>query len=129
MGYLGTTLTQVFTRTRRGCVIQRCQNKNPRWKVRPEGVGDIMHRKRGLRIWGFEKSQLVEFLPRKKKVDFRVSSRPDEFVRYGYRALVELRADDVKAVSIERLCVFLFSCRKTFKLKQVNKSFAPESIS
>ena len=30
-------------------------------------VSDLTHRKRGLR---FEKSQFVEFLPRKKKVDF-----------------------------------------------------------
>ena len=32
-------------------------------------VSDVTHRKRGLR---FEKSQLVGFLPRKKKVDFRL---------------------------------------------------------
>ena len=31
-------------------------------------VSDVTHRKRGLR---FEKSQLVEFLARKKTVDFR----------------------------------------------------------
>ena len=43
----------------------------------------------------------------KKKVDFRGSSWPDEFVRYGCRALVGLRADDVKAVSIEGLCLSL----------------------
>ena len=71
----------------------------------------------------FEKKQLVEFLPRKRKVVFRGSSRPDECVRYGRCALVGLRADDVKAVSIERLCVSLSSCRKTFKIKKVNKSF------
>ena len=32
-------------------------------------VSDVTHRKRGLR---FEKSQLVEFCGRKKKVDFRL---------------------------------------------------------
>ena len=32
-------------------------------------VSDVTHRKRGLRI---EKSQLVEFCRRKKKVDFRL---------------------------------------------------------
>ena len=37
--------------------------------------------------------------------------RPDDFVRYGRRALVGLRVDDVKAVSIERLCLSLvMSC-------------------
>ena len=83
-----------------------------------------MHRKRGLR---FEKKQLVESLPRRKKVDFRGSSRPDDFVRYGRRALVGLRADDVKAISIERLCLSLSSCRKTFNSKVI-KSFIPEPI-
>ena len=57
------------------------------------------------------------------------NSEPDEFVRYGCRALVGLRADDVKAVSIEGLCVSLSSCQKTFNLKKVNKSFVPEPIS
>ena len=76
-------------------------------------VSDVTHRKRGLR---FEKSQLVEFLPDKKKVDSRGSSWPDEFVRYGRRALVGLKADDVKAASIEGLCVCLSLslCWKTF---------------
>ena len=38
-------------------------------------VSDVTHRKRGLR---FEKSQLVEFLPRKKTVDFRGSPKPGQ---------------------------------------------------
>ena len=74
-------------------------------------MNDVTHRKRGLR---FEKKQLVEFPPGKKKVDFQSWARPDDFVRYGRRALVGLRADDVEAVSIERLCVSLSSCRITF---------------
>ena len=82
-------------------------------------MGDVTHRKRALRL---EKKQRVEFLPRKKKVDFQCWARPDDFVRYGRRTLVWLRADDVKAVSIERLCLSLSSCRKTFKLKG-NKKF------
>ena len=67
-------------------------------------VSEVMQRKRGL---SFEKSQLVEFLPGKNRVDFRGSSWPDEFVRYGRRVLVGLRVDDVKAVSIEGLCLSL----------------------
>ena len=66
-----------------------------------------MHWKRELRILRFKKKQLAESLPRKKKVDFQSWARPDEFVRYGCRTLVGLRADNVKAVSIERLCVCL----------------------
>ena len=78
-----------------------------------------------LGIW---EQQLVEFLPRKKKFNFQSWARPDKFVRYGRRTLVGLRADDVKAVSIERLCVSLSSCRKTFNSKVI-KSFVPEPIS
>ena len=65
-------------RARRGCVIQRCQNKNLTLELRPGDVSDVTRRKRGLRILGFEKKRGVEFLPRKKKVDFRGSSRPDQ---------------------------------------------------
>ena len=72
--------------------------------MRPEYLGDVMHREYGLR---FEKKYLVEFPPRKIKVDFQTLPRPDDFVRYGRCALVGLRADDVKAVSIERLCLSL----------------------
>ena len=77
---------------------------------------DVTHPKRGLRIWGFQKKQLVEFLPPNELVEFlppneRVEiqtwARPDDFVHYGRRVLVGLRADDVKAVSIERLCLSL----------------------
>ena len=75
---------------------------------------------------GFEKSQLVDFLPGKKKVDIRGSSWPDEFVRYGYRALVGLRADDVKAVSIEGFCLSLSPYVKKPLNSKVIKSFVPE---
>ena len=85
-------------------------------------VSDVTHRKRGLR---FEKSQLVEFLPGKKKVDFRGSSWPDKFVRYGRRALEGLRADDVKAVSIEGLHLSPPYVEKPFNSKVI-KSFVPE---
>ena len=88
-----------------------------------------MHRRRGLRIWGFEIKQGVEFLPPNERVEIQRWVRPDEFVSYGRRALVGLRADDVKAVSLERLSLSLSSCRITFKLKKVNKSFVPEPIS
>ena len=75
---------------------------------------------------GFEKSQLVEFLSRKKKVDFLGSSWPGEFERYVRRALVGLRADDVKTVNIEGLCVSLSPyVEKPFNSKVI-KSFVPE---
>ena len=40
-------------------------------------------------------------------VEFQSWARLDDLVRYGRRMLVGLRADDVKAVSIERLCLSL----------------------
>ena len=67
-------------------------------------MNDVTHRKRGLR---FEKKQLVEFLSRNERVEIQSWARPDDFLRYGRRALVELRADNVKAVSIERSCLSL----------------------
>ena len=104
----------MFTRVRGGCVIHRCQNKNSTLETGPGYLGDVTHRKRGLR---FEKKQLVEFPPRKKKVDFQSWARPDDFVRYGRCALVGLRADDVKAVSSIHLWVILYkyihNCVKT----------------
>ena len=65
-------------------------------------MGDVTHRKRVLR---FEKKQLVEFLLTIERVEIQSCARPDEFVRYGRRALVGLRDDDVKTVSIEILCL------------------------
>ena len=57
--------------------------------------------------FGIWEKQLVEFLPLNERVEIQSLARPDKFVRYGRRALVGLRADDVKAVSIERLCLSL----------------------
>ena len=59
-----------------------------------------------LGIW---EKQLIEFLPPNERVEIQTRARPDDFVRYRRRALVGLRADDVKAVSIERLCLSLMS--------------------
>ena len=69
MGSLGATSTQVFARARGEDVSFR--------DVKIKIPDRNWAQKRGLRIWGFEKSG-VEFLPRKKKVDFRDSSRPDQ---------------------------------------------------
>ncbi len=49
----------------------------------------------------------AEFLPPNERAEIQSWARPDDFVRYGRRTLVGLRADDVKAVSIERLCLSL----------------------
>ena len=80
-----------------------------------------MHQKWAQRILGdLQKSQLVEFLPRKKTVEIQTSPRPDEFVRYGRRSW--LGADG--NVIIERLCCSSL-CWITFNSKVI-KSFVLE---
>ena len=78
----------------------------------PDGVNDVMHWKCGLRIFEIWKSQFVEFLPPKKKVDFRSSPRPCDGCRTWCRA-------DGK-VSRERLCI------SSLMSKNLLKSFVPE---
>ena len=66
-------------------------------------------------FWGFEKSQWVESLPGKKKVDFRGSSWPDEFVHYG-------RCKNSQHRRIVSLSPYV---EKPFNSKVI-KSFVPE---
>ena len=94
--------------------------------MKPGGVNDIMHRKHGLRILGiWEKS--VSWVP--------ASEEEGWFSELGEaRRFCALRAPCVGWVeswqcksSQHRKIVYLSpSCRKTFKLKKVNKSFVPE---
>ena len=72
--------------------------------------------------FGIWEKQLVEFLPQNERDEIQTWARPDDFVRYGRRALVGLRADNVKAVSIVRNCVSLSSCQKTFNSKLIKFS-------
>ena len=80
-------------------------------------VSDVTHRKRGLR---FEKSQLVEFLPREKTVDFRGSLKPGQWPCGRYRTW--FGADG--KVSIERWYLSPY-VEKPFNSKLI-KSFVPE---
>ena len=59
-----------------------------------------------------------------KLVEIETWARPDEFVRYGRRALVGLPADDVKAVSIEGLYLSPY-VEKPLNSKVI-KIFVPE---
>ena len=72
-------------------------------------LSDVTHRKRGLR---FEKSQLVEFLPRKKKVDFRLLAEALRQVSHMVWG---------RSKSQHRKMVSLSLWRKTFKLKGIKK--------
>ena len=78
----------------------------------------------------------LRFEFRRTELIFRAWAKPVQFVDCRVRACIgwvsELRADDRRTVSIEKLCVSLSlslslsSCRKP-KLKDGNKSFVPET--
>ena len=81
--------------------------------MRPVGVNDVMHQKRGLRIFGiWEKA---------------VPASEEE----GWLSVLAENRPIVCGLgtSQHRKIVTLSSCRKTFKLKKVNKSFVPKPIS
>ena len=71
MGYLGATLTQVFTRVRNGRVTQRCHN-SPRWETGLASANDVLHRKRAEDYWNLKKVSRVETRHRTRRVDFRL---------------------------------------------------------
>ena len=105
-----------------------CHSEMSKWKSQ---IGnetrrcEWRHARKRWGFWGFEKSQLVEFLPPNERDEIGTWARPDDFVCYGGCALVGLRADNVKAVSIERLCISLHHVEKPFNSKVI-KSFVPE---
>ena len=88
-------------------------------------VSDITHWKRGLR---FEKSQFVEFLPVKKKVDCRGSSWPDEFVCYGFLRVSGVESWRCKSSQQRRIEPLSPDVEKPFNSKVI-KSFVLERIS
>ena len=118
MGYLSATWAQVFTRTRSGRVIQRYYSRNPRWETGLGSANDVTHRKRARRISeNLRKVSGAEFLPRKKKVDYRLLAEA-----LGQVSQV-VWAD--RKVVIERLCLSLPHVEKPFNSKVI-KSFVPE---
>ena len=101
---------------RGGCVIHRCQNKNPR------NVNDVMHRKRARRILGDLKKSVVEnYTPNGKGRLLGLAKA---------RRICALRTPHVMGgadgkVIIERLCISLPYVEKPFNSKVI-KSFVPE---
>ena len=122
MGYLGATLTQVFTRvggtgvSLRDVTIAQMGNgaRKCGWRHAPEARGGF---------GGFWKSQLVELRTRLRtgRVDFRGSLRSDEFARYGCRT----RARD-RWKSQNRKNVYLSPYVEEPLNSKVIKSFVPE---
>ena len=140
---------QVFTRVRGGCDNQGFHNKNPRWEIEPGRC--MLSGPEALRILGIWKKKAVSwdsdlgearrlcalraphvgwvswglrFDARRRKAIFGARRGKTSCLRRGR---TWWRSDG--KVSIERNCVSLSSCRKTFKLEKVNKIFLPEPIS
>ena len=99
MGYLGATLTQVFTRVRRANVSLRD------FTVVQMGNGATQCGS-ARRILGIlKKVSGVETRHRTRRVDFRGSQRPDKFARYGHRRRWGEGADEI--ARIERMYISL----------------------
>ena len=107
----------VHARAERTCHSEMSQKKSQREDVTRD-MSDVTHRKRGLR---FEKSQLVEFCRRKKKVDFRLLA---EALQQVSHVVVVVVGADGKVV-IDRLCLSLPYVKKPFNSKVI-KSFVLE---
>ena len=102
---------------RAGRMCHRCQNKNPRerltsgceWRHAPEA-----------RAEDFEKVSWVEFLARKKTIDFHLHAEARPVALWRVRTWLGGGGADEKVI-IERLCISL-PYVETFKLKG-NKRF------
>ena len=113
---------QVLTRARGGCVVHRCQNKNPierltsgcEWSHAPEA--------RTRRIWGILKKSVNWFENKTPDEKGRLSGLAEARQICARRAPHKMVGADGKA-SIERLCLSFYV--ETFNSK-VMKGFVPE---
>ena len=119
MGYLGATLTQVFTRSwRSGRVTQRCHN-SPRWETGLGSANDVTHRKRAEDFGILNKSvELSWELPREKTVD--------SFARGGLGQVSQEMVGGGKWKSQNRKNVYLSPYVEEPFNSKVIKSFVPE---
>ena len=74
MGYLGATLTQVFTRVRSGRVTQRCYN-SPRWDTGLQIANGVTHRKRAEDLGNLKKVRELRTEHRTRRLTFACSQR------------------------------------------------------
>ena len=116
MGYLGATLTQVFTRARSGHVTQRCHN-SPRWETGLASANDVTHRKSVEDFGNLKKVRRVETRHRTRRVDFRLLA--EALGKYRTRSGTGEKA------RIERLCLSPPYVEKPLNSKVI-KSFVPE---
>ena len=101
---------------RSGRVTQICHN-SPRWETGLASANEVTHQKHAEGLGNLKKVSRVETRHRTRRVDFRLLAEALGRCRTRWEA-------DEKA-GIERLCLSVSLCRKTFKLKG-NKSFVPE---
>ena len=96
-------------------------------KIPDRNVGDVTHRKCGLRILRFGKIQ--SWLPASKR-EGRDSELGEARRICALQAPCGCWVESWRCESSQhRKIVSLSSCREAFKLKKVNKSFVPEPIS
>ena len=104
----------VYVRARSERVTQRCHN-SPRWETGLQSANDLTQRKRAEDFGNLKKVSRVEIRLRTGRVDFRLLTEALSKCRTRWGGA------DEKA-RIERLCLSLSLCRRTFKLKG-NKKF------
>ena len=110
------TCAQVLMHAQGGCVVHRCQNKNPREKGWPVDVNDVMHRKRARRILGILK----------KSVSWVPGSGEDGWFSRAHRGLVSgVHVMGGRWKSHHRKMVPLSLCRISFHSK-ITKGFVPD---
>ena len=114
----------MLTRARGGCVVHRCQNKNPRkegWRV---DVNDVMHRKRKRMILGILKKSVSCELDSEREGWLSLARRnqPNGLVAGSTRVVVVVVG---RWKSQHRKIVPLSLCSRTFKFK-ILKIFVSE---
>ena len=121
MGYLGATLTQLFTRGRSGRITQRCHN-TLRWETGLASANDVTHRKRAEDFGRFWKSQWVELRPTSGEEGWLLLPRRTQASGHCGGCHMCWGADE--KARIERMCISL-SYVETFNSKVI-KCFVPE---
>ena len=115
MGYLGATLTQVFTRARRADVSLRDVTIARDEKKGLLSAGNVTHRKRAEDFGNLKKVSRVETRQRTRRLTFACSRRPWAGVARDWGA-------DEKA-RIERLCFSLLMSKNLLTQRNKKKKF------
>ena len=96
-------------------------------------VNDVMPGSEGLGFFGIlNKSSELRFRFRRSKLIFRTWARPVQFVDCGVRTRVdwvsELRIDDGRTISIEKVCLSLLESKNLNLKKVINVSYLNKRV-